>query len=79
MPRIRCLYVDCTFLDGGYCSAANVQFDPDMGCTTYAPLGESDIMDDEWEDNIEEDTYDDWETEDLDLDDDDFSDEEDDW
>ncbi len=81
MPRIRCLYVDCTFLDGGYCSASNVEIDPDMGCATYAPIGETDVIDDEWEDDTEDDSYDEWDTEDLDMDDDDddFGDDEDDW
>ncbi len=41
MPRIRCHYVDCIFLDEGYCSAAAVEFDADTGCATYAPNEEA--------------------------------------
>ena len=37
MPRIKCHYVDCVFLDDGYCSAAAVEIDPDTGCATYSP------------------------------------------
>ena len=37
MPRIRCHYTDCVFIDDGYCSAAAVEFDPDTGCATYSP------------------------------------------
>lgn len=62
MPRIRCHYVDCVFLDDGYCSAAAIEVDPDVGCMTYSranDLDEADTWDEEedleeWED-IEED------------------------
>ena len=40
MPRIRCKYVDCVFLDQGYCSAAVAEIDPDEGCLTFTPEGE---------------------------------------
>jgi hypothetical protein len=35
MPRIRCHYIDCVLLDDGYCGAAAIELDPDMGCMTY--------------------------------------------
>ncbi|MEN6411113.1 MAG: hypothetical protein ABFD44_15520 [Anaerolineaceae bacterium] len=57
MPRIRCHYMDCVFLDDGYCSAAAVEIDPDAGCTTYSPNAEL-AADDEWE---EEEELDEWE------------------
>lgn len=72
MPRIRCHYLDCIFLDEGYCSAAAVELDPDTGCATYSPsedaLGDQDWEDEEleeWEDEEAE------EDEDLWIDDDD--------
>jgi len=46
MPRIKCHYVDCVFLDDGYCSAAAVEIDPDTGCATYSP---SDAATEEWD------------------------------
>ena len=49
MPRIRCHYLDCIFLDEGYCSAAAVEVDPDTGCATYSPTEDADA-EDEWED-----------------------------
>ncbi|MGH2582950.1 MAG: hypothetical protein ACRDFQ_08670 [Anaerolineales bacterium] len=52
MPRIRCHYVDCVFLDEGYCAAAAVELDPDEGCLTYSPSGEV-SPDKAWEDNEE--------------------------
>ncbi|MCC6299727.1 MAG: hypothetical protein IT314_10545 [Anaerolineales bacterium] len=62
MPRIKCHYADCVFLDEGYCSAAAVEFDPDTGCATYSPSGEAAEKEDwdeeeseEWEDDEEED------------------------
>ena len=65
MPRIRCHYIDCVFLDDGYCSAAAVEFDPDVGCMTYSRA--TDLPED-WEnpdDNLEE-----WDDVDLEEDDD---------
>lgn len=72
MPRIKCHYVDCVFLDEGFCSAAAVEFDPDTGCVTYSPTDGPINDDDDWD----EDT--DWDEEDLDDDDDDDWDEEED-
>ena len=67
MPRIRCHYVDCVFLDDGYCSAAAIEIDPDVGCMTYSRAddieGEKDWDDEEEEleewDEIEEEEDDD--------------------
>ncbi len=55
MPRIRCRYEDCIFLDEHYCTAAEVEFDPDQGCLTYRPATE--ILGEDWEDEdlLEED------------------------
>lgn len=52
MPRIRCHYLDCAFLDEGYCSAAAVEIDPDNGCMTYSVSAES-TQEDEWDDEEE--------------------------
>jgi len=71
MPRIRCHFNDCVFLDEGYCSAAAVEIDPDNGCTTHTP-SESVITEEDWdevedledwEDNLEDDLWDDEEKE----------------
>ncbi|MEN6480773.1 MAG: hypothetical protein ABFD29_01150 [Anaerolineaceae bacterium] len=53
MPKIRCHYLDCGFLDDGYCSAALVELDPDKGCITYAPTADVN-PDDSWDDEEEE-------------------------
>lgn len=66
MPRIKCHYVDCVFLDEGLCGAAAVEFDPDTGCVTYSPTDGAAAADDEWEDEEESDE---WEDEDGDEDD----------
>jgi len=68
MPRIRCAYEDCAFLDEHYCTAVEVEFDPDHGCLTYKPMTE--VLD-SWQD--EDDLLDD------DLPEDDFLDDEDFW
>ncbi len=70
MPRIKCHYVDCVFLDDGYCSAAAVEIDPDSGCATYSP---SDAAEETWEE--EEETE--WEEEESEEEDDELWDDED--
>lgn len=61
MPRIRCRYIDCIFLEEGLCGAEAVEIDPDEGCLTYAEIGEISLVEDEeWE---EEDLEEDWEEE----------------
>jgi len=64
------------FLDDGYCGAAAIEVDPDMGCTTYSRADDLDIEDEWEEDETELDEWDDVEVEDeeddLWLDDEDF-------
>ena len=78
MPRIRCHYLDCVFLDDRYCSAAAVEINPDTGCLTYVPNEEAEI--DNWEDEEELDAWDEIEAEDdnddlwIDEDEDDLDD-----
>lgn len=69
MPRIRCAYEDCVFLDEHYCTASVVEIDPDRGCLTYKPTAEvlANLDDDDFLDD-----------DDL-LDDDDFLDDDDDF
>jgi hypothetical protein len=54
MPRIRCHYLDCVFLDDGFCSAAQVELDTDTGCMTYSP-SEEEASEVDWdEEELEE-------------------------
>lgn len=48
MPRIRCRYIDCVYIDEGLCGATTVILDPDEGCLTYTQLG--DVAEDDWDD-----------------------------
>jgi hypothetical protein len=66
MPRIRCHYIDCVFLDDGYCGAAAIEIDPDVGCMTFSRADDLDA-EDEWEEEEEE--SDEWEDMDLDEED----------
>jgi hypothetical protein len=59
MPRIRCHYIDCVFLDDGYCGAAAIELDPDVGCMTYSRADDLEV-ENEWEDD-EEDELEEWE------------------
>ena len=75
MPRIRCHYEDCVFLEDKYCGAAAVEFDPDSGCLTYSQVDDAgaaetedwdeDLLDEEEEEEWyeEEEEDDDWEEE----------------
>lgn len=58
MPKIRCHYEDCGFLDDGFCSAALVEIDPDKGCITYVPSADS-IPEEPW-DNDEDEELEEW-------------------
>ena len=60
MARIRCHYINCVFLDEGYCSAAAVEIDPDTGCATFTES--EDASSAEWE---EEESEEEWDEEDL--------------
>ena len=77
MPRIRCHYLDCVFLDDGYCSAAAIEVDPGEGCMTYSRAGDYET-DNAWEDEADEelevweDLEEDEEDEELWLDDDEY-------
>jgi len=68
MPRIRCHYLDCVFLDEGYCSAAAIELDPDSGCMTYSPTSEI-ASDEDWEEEEELEEWDEQEAEEDEEDD----------
>ena len=63
MPRIRCHYIDCVFLDDGYCGAAAIELDPDSGCMTYT-LADDMETEEEWD--TEEEDVEEWEDSDSD-------------
>ena len=74
MPRIKCHYAECVFLDEGYCSAAAIELDPDSGCATYSPTDAA-ASEGEWD---EEDELEEWDDEDVDEDDDEWLEEDED-
>lgn len=39
MPRIRCHYENCRYLDADFCSAPGVELDPFDGCNTFIEIG----------------------------------------
>ncbi len=49
MPRIRCHYVDCIYLEAGMCTADEIELDPEMGCLTYTQAE----VEEEWEEEEE--------------------------
>jgi formate hydrogenlyase subunit 6/NADH:ubiquinone oxidoreductase subunit I len=69
MPKIRCHYLDCLFLDDRYCTAAAIELNPDTGCQTYTPDEETGTENwededlDEWEPLVPEDETEEWEEE----------------
>lgn len=67
MPRIRCHYIDCVFLDDGYCGAAAIELDPDVGCMTFSRADDAEV-ENEWEDEEEE--TEEWEDLEVDEEDD---------
>jgi hypothetical protein len=71
MPKVKCRYYDCVYLEDNICGAAGVELDPEEGCLTYKRLDE--MSDEDWDEEEELDEL--WEEEDED----DFFVEEDDW
>lgn len=64
MPRIRCHYVDCIYLEAGFCTADEIELDPDMGCLTYAQAEEEEeeelLEEEELEEELELDDEEEW-------------------
>jgi hypothetical protein len=87
MPRIRCRYVDCIYLESGFCGTDQIDLDPELGCLTYTQEEEdlSIDKDEEWEEDKvldeeeEDEERDEEELEDEELDDDDLDEDEEDW
>jgi hypothetical protein len=69
MPRIRCNYDDCVFLDDGICGAGSVELDPLEGCLTYSQANGVELPE-----NLESELGEVWEEEGYDGDDDDGDD-----
>ena len=83
MPRIRCRYVDCVYLESGFCGADQIDLDPELGCLTYTQEEEELPKEAEWEEEEEAEVLDEEEEEEWDedleeLDEEDFDDDEDD-
>jgi hypothetical protein len=56
MPRIRCRFIDCYYLESGYCTAETVLIDPDEGCLTFSHIDDLALSEsDDWQmDEMEE-------------------------
>ena len=85
MPRIRCRYVDCIYLESGFCGTDQIDLDPELGCLTYTQEEEDVGIDkeEEWEEeqalDEEEEEWDEEELDDEELDDEDLDEDEEDW
>ena len=78
MARIRCNYEGCINLEGGLCTADEIELDQELGCLTFTQVEEVEIEEldvDLLDDDDDEDEDEEWEEE-LDDDDDDDDDEE---
>jgi hypothetical protein len=62
MPRVRCRYRGCVYLIESYCTASDIEFDPNMGCLNFSRS--ADIYDEDWVDD--DDDIDTWLHEDSD-------------
>ena len=54
MPRIRCHYEDCIFLEAGHCTSDRIELDPETGCLTYQQADEAEVDAGAWEAEEEE-------------------------
>ena len=92
MPRIRCNYEGCIYLEGNFCTSSEIELDQELGCLTFSQVEEEEIVgveeeleeieeEEEWEEgDVEEDEeedLEDWEEdEDEDWEDEDDEEEE---
>jgi hypothetical protein len=51
MTRVRCILDECVFWREGFCSAEEIEVDPELGCLTLMESG--DMSEDEWSDDEE--------------------------
>jgi hypothetical protein len=88
MPRIRCRYVDCIYLESGFCGTDQIDLDPELGCLTYTQEEEEALPKEAWEEEEvleEEEEEEEWDEEDLedeefeDFDEDEDEEEDEDW
>ncbi len=55
MPRVKCPAQSCVFWDEGYCSAEEIELDPEeLSCITYEEIGDLEL---EEEEELEEDLW----------------------
>lgn len=67
MPKVKCRYYDCVYLEDSYCGAVAIEIDPEEGCLTYARIEDVED-DDDWDDDEEiDELWDEEEDEDADL------------
>jgi hypothetical protein len=84
MPRIRCRYVDCVYLESGFCGADQIDLDPELGCLTYTQEEEELPKEAEWEEEEEEEQVldkeeeEEWDEDLEEFDEEDFEDDDDD-
>ena len=73
MPRIRCNYEGCIYLEGNFCTAGEIELDQELGCLTFSQVEEEEIVGVEEElEEIEEEEE--WEKEDVEEDEEDLED-----
>ena len=73
MPRIRCAYYGCVYLEGGFCEAEEVDLDPEDGCLTFTQVEDLTLEDEDWEEELFDEDEDDEDYFDEDEDDNDFN------
>ena len=82
MPRIRCRYVECIYVEAGFCGTDQIDLDPELGCLTFTQEEEDLPIDkeEEWEEEQGLDEDEEWEEDELeDLDEDDLDEDDEDW
>ncbi len=73
MPRVKCPATTCVYWEDGYCTAEEIELDPEeLSCMTFEELGDIELEDEELEEDF-------WEEEEDDLSLEDLADEEETW
>ncbi len=73
MPRVKCPASTCVYWEDGYCTAEEIELDPeDLSCMTFEELGDIELDEEELDEDF-------WEEDDEDLSLEDLADEEERW
>jgi len=53
MTQVRCRQVECIYWEDGFCTAGEIELDPELGCLTMEGIEDIALDEEDWEDEGE--------------------------